>query len=241
MSAGNGDSAALKILLALGVLSTQLIAGAAFAADVTVHVSKRGASGPLDNVAVCLGTRGVPAQFGTALTDRSGTAKFRNVPTTELVLTASKPGMRGKRTSLLASAWNRSLVVSLPAGGGGPECTAKAAKVALAIESTSTTPAVGGLGVRKFRINSGKRATSVPSVTLDFTYSGDATHYRVSERSDFRAAEWLPIDGARRFDLSTATGRKTVYIQVRKHITVQGGVMQSVSSVASDSIVLEDG
>ena len=195
-------------LLALVLVATLFVANAAFAADVTVHVSKRGSSGPLNNVAVCLGTRGVPSQFGAVLTDRSGMAKFRNVPTTELVLIASRPGMRGKRTSLLASTWNRSLVVSLPAGGGGPECTAKAAKVALAVERTGTSDALGGLGIHNFRINNGERATTVPSVTLDFTYSGDATHYRVSERSDFRSAEWLPIDAERRFDLSASTGQK---------------------------------
>ena len=117
-----GDAAASGISLIVTMVVTLLVAEAAFGADVTVHVSKRGASGSLDNVAVCLGTRGVPAQFGAVLTDKSGTAKFRNVPRTELVLIASKPGMRGERKSVLASSWNRSLAVSLPAGGGGPEC-----------------------------------------------------------------------------------------------------------------------
>ena len=78
-------------------------------------------------------------------------------------------------------------------------------------------------------------------MTLNFVHSGDATHYRVSERSDFRSAGWLPIGGTRDFELSTPAGRKTVYLQVRKYITVQGGAMESVSNVARDRIVLEGG
>ena len=243
MRAPNGRLVYPGILRTAALLSTLLISQVTFGADVTVHVSKRGASGPLDNVAVCLGTRGVPTQFGAVLTDKTGTAKFRDVPTTELVLTASKRGMRGKRTSLIASSWNRSLVMSLPSGGGGPECSAKTLASAAVVQSTRTDDSGPGLGVgiRGFRINEGKRSTTRPTVTLEFDHSGGATHYRVSERSDFRAAEWLPINGERQFDLSTDTSRKTVYLQVRKQVTVQGGAMESVSNVTSDSIVLKDG
>lgn len=234
------------IASALTFICASLLAAPTLAADVTVQISKRGSGQPLRGVSVCLGTGASPTQFGAWRADRDGVARFRDVPKSELMLTVSGQGLRGYRQRFNVSTANRSLVVVMPAGGGGPSCEASRDQVVTQRRSSTaadTTITARGLaiGIERFSINGGERTTSDPAVTLDLSLAGAVTHYRASENPEFEAAEWQPIATNAPFELSDSPGRKKIYVQVRKYLAMNGGEIQRLSKIASDTIVLEDG
>ncbi len=227
-------------------LATVCAAGAALlfntsalAGDVTVQVSKLGSGQPLRDAAVCLGTQANPVQFGAGLADRDGIVRFTNVPRAQLVVTASKFGSRSRQLSVQGSQSNRSLVLALAPGGGGPTCGAAIAVNAPSDDGGNAGASDFAVGIKAFRINNGSAATSARAVTLDFAVSGDATHFRASERADFVDSKWAPVGTKAAFELSQTSGRKRIYLQARKLVSVQGGELETTSGVVSDTIVLQ--
>ena len=205
------------------------MAFAANAADLQVRVFERGGKVPLAGVSVCLGTQARLDQFGAARTDGEGYVLFSEVPQAQVVVTASRSGYKSEQELMVTSNANRLLVMSLPAGGGGPECTL-GRQVAVLASS--------GLKVRQFRINAGASATDSRTITLNHRLSGAATEYRASERRDMAGAEWQSYADAPEFTLSEGTGVKRVYLQVRRHSTVNGASLESLSPVVQDTIRL---
>ena len=205
------------------------VAFTANAADLQVRVFERGGNIPLAGVSVCLGTQARLGQFGAARTDGQGYVLFNEVPQAQIVVTASRPGYKSEQESMVTSNTNRLLVISLSAGGGGPECELGRQVAEL------TSP---GLLVRQFRINAGAASTDNRNVNLNHTLSGAATEYRASERRDMEGAEWQTYAAAPQFTLSEGAGVKRVYLQVRRHSTVNGATLESLSPVVQDSIRL---
>lgn len=205
------------------------VAFTADAADLQVRVFERGENVPLAGVSVCLGTQARLDQFGAARTDGQGYVLFSEVPQAQIVVTASRSGYKSEQESMVTSNTNRLLVISLPAGGGGPECELGSQIAAL----TSS-----GLLVRQFRINAGASLTDSRNVNLNHSLSGAATEYRASERRDMAGAEWQTYAAAPQFTLSEGAGVKRVYLQARRHSKVNGASLESLSPVVQDSIRL---
>lgn len=200
------------------------------AADLRVRVFERGGNLPLAGVAVCLGTQARLDQFGATRTDADGYAEFDSVPGARLLVTASMAGFMSEQESLVTSNTSRMLVLSLTAGGGGPSCLPATAEVSTSAEA---------LRVDRFVINKGAAVTTGRGVTLDGLTSGAPTQYRASEQPDFGDAQWLDFKVSPGFMLSSGAGKKTVYYQVRRHTKLNGAVIEVVTPVSSDSIILQ--
>lgn len=215
-------------LLIFNLLLTLSVAAAA--ADLRVRVFERGGKAPMPGVAVCLGTAASLDQFGASLTDMEGFAVFSDIPRAQLLVTASRAGYQSGQESLVISDTNRMLVMSLATGGGGPAC--KTGEIA-----TMVVP--GGVKISRFALNRGARMTSSRTISLDNRVSGQPTQYRASEQRDFSGTEWQAYSPAPQFELSAGPGKKTVYLQVRRHATVDGAILETPSPVARASIVLQ--
>jgi hypothetical protein len=220
----------MKILC--NCILTLLLAGmsaAAVPADLKVRVFERGGNAPLPGVAVCLGTPARLNQFGASLTDAGGYAGFSDIPQGPLLVTASRPGFKAEQENLVTSNTDRTLVISLSAGGGGSQCP---------IDAAAGGRESGGLGVSRFLINQGAAQTGQRKVTLNSRVTGGATQYRAGERSDLRDAPWQDYAGQVSFELSQGAGNKVVYFQVRRHATINGADLEVLSPVVRDSIRL---
>jgi hypothetical protein len=205
-----------------------MAAQAADAADLRVRVFERGASKPLAGVAVCLGTQARIDQFGAQTTDERGYAVFESLPGAQLLVTASKRGFKSEQEKMVTSNTNRLLVLSLTSGGGGPSCTSARA----APEATQ------GLRVTRFAVNGGAAVTASRRVALDNSVSGAVTQYRASEHADFSGANWQTYSPAPAFELSPGNGMKRVYFQVRRHSTLDDAMVETLSPVTSDTVML---
>ncbi|MDX1697171.1 MAG: hypothetical protein R3308_02745, partial [Thiohalobacterales bacterium] len=197
------------------------------AADLRVRVFERGGNVPLPGVAVCLGTHARLDQFGASLTDDKGYVLFSEVPRAKLLVTASMPGYMSEQESMVTSTSNRMLVLSLAGGGGGPQCQ---------ITTTGTVESASGLAIRRYAINNGAREADARTVRLHNSLNGTATHYRASEQRDFAGAEWQAYSAAPEFKLSPGSGLKRVYLQVRRHSTVNGATLETLSPTVQDTI-----
>lgn len=215
-------------LLIFNLLLT--MSAAAMAADLRVRVFERGGKAPLTGVAVCLGTAASLDQFGSSLTDNEGFAVFTDIPRASLLVTASRTGYQSGQERMITSNSDRMLVMTLTSGGGGPSCKQ---------EGGGTSVVAGGLEIGRFALNGGSGVTTGRSVTLDNRVTGQPTQYRASERRDFSGVDWQAYAGAPQFELSAGPGRKTVYLQVRRHATVNGAVLETLSPVVRASISLQ--
>ena len=201
------------------------------AAELTVRVSKQGTGSALQSAAVCVGTPANPSQFGAFTTGAGGAARFRRLPASPLVVIVSKAGFRGRRVALDPTTAPRAILVPLPSGGGGPSC-------ARATSPSGESLASAGLAIREFRLNGGDAVTSERDVTFDYALRGAATHYRVAEKPQLDDLPWSAVQAPIRYRLSAGDGPKTVYFQVRSYRSVDGGEIETVSAIASDSITL---
>ena len=221
----------MKLLKKIPALLTLLITAVAVsAADVQVQVSDRSGKAPLVGVAVCIGTSARIDQFGAKLTDQKGIAVFTDVPRTTILVTASGSGYKAEQETMVTSTSNRILVMHLPAGGGGVQCP-------LARKTARMTGS--GLSVSRLAVNNGAAYTTTRIVKLENVVQGQPTQYRASERADFKGAEWQDYNKAPVFNLTPEKGKKTVYFQVRRHATLNGANLETLSPVRRDSIRLQ--
>jgi len=217
------------------------MAQSGWAGEITVQVSKRNAGLPVRAAAVCLGTSANPAQFGATLADEKGIARFDKVHArTELVLTVSKSGYKGRQVALGRGPRDRGVLLTLASGGGGPACDKAIAGVGQLTLMTSPSTHLAP-GIKAFRINGGEPTTHSTRVTLDYVLTGEASHYRASERSDFGSAEWRPLESDLWLDLAGDSGPKTIYFQVGKLKSAEGAEIEILSNVAVDTIELDGG
>ena len=217
-----GSTVLLTMLLAM--LASPLYADA----DLRVRVFERGGTQPLAGVSVCLGTPARISQFGSSQTDAEGYAVFAGVPQAPLVVTVSRPGYMGEQQSLVTSNIERMLVISLPTGGGGPECIR---------EDKSVLSYTGGLQVGSFNVRQ-RGADGSREVILGHSVNREPTHYRVSEDPRFSDADWLPYVPEPVYMPSSGAGSKVIYFQVRRYSTMNGADLEARSTVMQDVIVV---
>ena len=209
---------------------TVFITNSAIASGLKVRVFERGGKTPLAGAAVCVGTQARIDQFGAMRTDGKGYAVFDSLPSASLLVTASMSGHKSEQELIVTGSNKRMLLLSLASGGGGADCPLAGKEVGDVGSS---------LSVRSFLVNRGAAATTSRKVSLDNSLRGQATQYRASERSDFSDTEWRYYSGSPDFMLSAEKGRKMIYLQVRKHATVNGATLETLSPVARDSIILK--
>lgn len=208
-----------------------LFAAPVFAdADIGVRVFERGGTQALAGVSVCLGTPARISQFGSAVTDADGNARFTAIPRAPLVVTVSRPGYKGEQRSLLISNTGRTLVMSLATGGGGPQCEH---------EGEAADAFSGGLHIGYFNLINQAGATADRRVVLSHSVNREPTHYRVSENPDFSGAQWLPYTPGPVYRLSGGAGYKVVYFQVRRHSQVNGADVEMRSPVMQDVMLVQ--
>ncbi|NIR61625.1 MAG: carboxypeptidase regulatory-like domain-containing protein [Gammaproteobacteria bacterium] len=209
-----------------------MLLGAALvqAAELEVRVSDRSDGTALSGAAVCLGTPANPRQMGAYLTPETGTVAFGDLPHTPLQLTVSKPGYRGERRALGPLDSDRVVLVHLPKGGLGPECSD-----ARPYRSRAGLPA---LRVRRFELAGGAATTPRRRVPIELDVEGTPTHYRVSEDPRFRDVEWRAVDAEHHVTLSSRPGRKRVYLQLRRYRRLDGSSLETLSDVVEDTITL---
>jgi hypothetical protein len=138
-------------------------------------------------------------------------------------------GYKSEQETLVTSNASRMLVLSLSGGGGGTDC---------AVSDKVGAQSSVELQVRRFTINKGAKQTDNRTVSLDNSVSGMATQYRASERRDMEGAEWQYYATAPEFTLSEGPGLKRIYLQVRRHSTVNGATLETFSPVVQDTIRL---
>ncbi len=109
---------------------------------------------------------------------------------------------------------------------------------AVTAERINTVAGTSATGRLSARIETRYWAVCNASVTLDNSFSGHASQYRASERSDFRGAEWQAYEKMPDFQLSAGRGNKTVYFQVRRYARINGADLEARSTVKHDSIVV---
>lgn len=220
----------MKVNMILAVVITVFFTGSVAASGLKVRVFERGGKTPLAGAAVCVGTQARIDQFGAQRTDDKGYAEFDTLPSAGLLVTASMSGHKSEQELIVTGNSERLLVLSLASGGGGAVCP---------LAGIEDTGASADLAVRWFRVGRGASETTSRKVSLDNSLRGRATQYRASERSDFSDTEWRYYSTSPDFMLSAEKGRKMVYFQVRKHATVNGATLETLSPVVRDSIILK--
>jgi hypothetical protein len=200
------------------------------AADIRIRVFDRDNQVPLANAAVCLGTSARIDQFGAFMTDAEGHVSFSDVPHAALLVTVSRQGYMAGQETVVTSAADRMLVMSLSAGGGGTPCP---------LNTAADRVYEDGLSVSHFVLDKGASVTADRSVTLDHRINGQPTQYRASERADFQATDWQDYVPLPSVQLSPAPGKKTVYFQVRRYANINGAIIETLSPPVRDSIILQ--
>ncbi len=211
------------LLVSLSVGVTSIFAG--HPNWVEVQVSDRYSAQMLPGVAVCLGTASAPDQFGAVRTDENGKARFDDLIRTALTLTVSKRGYMGNQRQLELHAQGRVLELKLATGGGGPNCDAPAPQPQNIAQPTSS------LLITSVAIKPAKQQTASPHVLVSVQASAAANQVRISESRDFSGARWVELTTQVAFELSSGSGMKHLYVQIRRHTGVEGASLDVVSEV----------
>ncbi|MCE5229645.1 SUMF1/EgtB/PvdO family nonheme iron enzyme [bacterium] len=88
-------------------------------------------------------------------------------------------------------------------------------------------------GVSSLSINNGQSVTSIRTVNLNNTCTGEPTQYMASESSSFSGASWQTWSAAPSFLLSSGNGTKTLYFKVKNGFGL-------VSDPKSDTIQFDE-
>jgi hypothetical protein len=79
-------------------------------------------------------------------------------------------------------------------------------------------------------INSGAIDTSSRNVNVSYVSTGSpATHYMISENSDFSGASWQVITGTIPYTLSDTAGTKTIYLKLKNNYTETSAVSDTIN------------
>jgi hypothetical protein len=79
-------------------------------------------------------------------------------------------------------------------------------------------------------INNGATKTDSRSVTISIVFTGNPTHYMVSESSNFTSGTWISYSsGTIPFTLSTTQGAKIVYIKIKNSSTETSAINSTIT------------
>ena len=170
---------------------------------------------PLSGAAVCLGTTGKTDQFGAYLTSAKGDIMVADLPKVAISITVSKDKYQGVHFVEPIRNWNLIKQVTLLLDGEGPVCKNDA--------NVSTDTVDQGLVIAKLQ------ATQRGAYTLiNSEISGSPTHYRVSDRQDFKGSKWRPYNkqvkfrsaeqGELFFQVKRYSGKKNRWLEARSQI-----------------------
>lgn len=129
---------------------------------------------PVSGASVCVGLPGNYTQFGALFTNAEGMA-MADVPNVPLVVTISKTRFSGVRMNEPARGFKLIREVRLYDGIPGPRCRAG-----------STIADGAAIKVDNVHVIEAASATM-----LEFSVSGEPSHYRVATSSEFDGARWL--------------------------------------------------
>ena len=207
--------------LASGLIPVALSALAAvgMAASLSAEASQFGvrvvnnAGEPVSGASVCVGLPGNYKQFGALFTDADGMA-MTDVPNVPLVVTISKTRFSGVRMSEPARGFTLVREVRLSDGIPGPRCRAG-----------STIADGAAIKVDNVHVIDAANAT-----TLEFSVSGEPSHYRVATSSEFYDARWLDYQPSIVLPLSLAR-RGQIFLQMRRFEGTSNAWLEARSEV----------
>ncbi|MEA4841165.1 MAG: FISUMP domain-containing protein [Bacteroidales bacterium] len=94
-------------------------------------------------------------------------------------------------------------------------------------------------------INAGASGTESRDVSVTYVKTGTATHYMISESSDFTGASWIAITDTILFNLSVAAGEKTVYLKLKnsygESTVVSDAITYSVAPFSLSGVIINSG
>lgn len=181
--------------LAALIVCISALATTARATTLKVVVVSASTNRDIAGARVCVGTPSAQFTYGVAVVTAAGNQQSPefNIPNdvTTVNITVSKEGYQGQLVQINLNATGddirRTALFRLTEGSGGPTCNAVPAPA----PSIPQIP----IAINSFQINRGQSSTTDRTVKLDVSYSGTATHYQVSESSDFSGASWKEMPG----------------------------------------------
>lgn len=186
-------------------VALSVIAAVGMAASLSANASQFGvrvvddAGEPVSGASVCVGLPGNYKQFGALFTDAEGMA-MTDVPNVPLVVTISKTRFSGVRMSEPARGFKLIREVRLSDGRPGPRCRA------------GSTIADGAA----IKVDDVHVIEAASTTTLEFSVSGQPSHYRVATSSEFHDAQWLTYQPSVVLPLSLAQEGQ-IFLQMRRY------------------------
>lgn len=197
-------------------------------ASLAVQVVDARTGTALEGIGVCLGTAAEPGQLGTLRTDADGRALFKAVPPGPLQLVVSGSGYVGQKRPIEPLYKSGALVMKLaPGWRSGPRCVV-----------ADETGSGNGPGLAITDLDVTPPAAPGHAVRIGVRTRGEADQIRISERQDFRDADWQPYRPEVSYTLSPGRGGKQVFVQVRRAAGHGGASIQALSPVRSVSVNL---
>ncbi len=210
---GMGQLLLSATLLLVGLLNVSQAYSAGFGVIVVDEFGT-----PMRDAAVCFGLPGTPNQFGSFTTASDGRVMVEDLPRIPLNITVSKQNYQG--VQFVETLKNIRMIkeVTLLLDGDGPIC------------ETKVKPVLSSLKIKNLRARSvGKQ------LRIESRISGDPTHYRISNREDFKDAKWIPYKTSFSFRQS-ANRNETLYFQVRRYSASNRSWIEARSHVSTLSV-----
>jgi uncharacterized delta-60 repeat protein len=99
------------------------------------------------------------------------------------------------------------------------------------VRSLTVIPSALEPVVSSFKINAGAASTAKGTVTLNNVATNKPSHYIATELQNFDWASWQPYSTAPIFNLSTGSGKKTVYFKVKNSSGESAWVSDSIEAL----------
>ena len=219
--------------LVAATLASLIVAGNVQAAKLGVRVLDANSGLPVANASVCLGTASEPAKYGTAVTSYSGMALYDQVPQKTVLITVSKKNFRGIALQAPTKGNNVIKDVLVTEGLSSKKCRA--------LKMVGMKPG----------ISRGTQSDEWPLAITAFSYfpsgndglaflsyaKGKPTHYRVSTNPSFAGAQWKAYSDVLHYSpREKDQGKSTLYFQLKKLSSFDGGSMEAVSEVLTQLV-----
>ena len=185
---------ALSVIAAVGMTASLSAEASQFGVRVVDDAGE-----PVSGASVCVGLPGNYKQFGALFTNADGMA-MTDVPNVPLIVTISKTRFSGVRMSEPARGFKLIREVRLSDGIPGPRCRA------------GSTIADGAA----IKVDDVHVIEVASTTTLEFSVSGEPSHYRIATSSEFDGAQWLDYQPSIVLPLSLAQ-QGQIFLQMRRY------------------------